>query len=96
MCDVAEFVEAALDERDYSEAFDCLFVVLTDAELYQHDKDVVFHVISHMQRDDFDNESISKRLDSLFTLCKGYGVVTEQFMNDVYDILNVGVARRVG
>lgn len=87
MCDVAEFVEAALDERDYSEAFDCLFVVLTDDELYQQDKDVVFHVITHMLRVGVDKESISMWLDSLFTLCKGYGVVTRQFMNAVYDIV---------
>lgn len=88
MADIAEYIDKALYNGDYTEVFDILNDIFTDEDYYHEERGQVFGVIAYMKGMGVDRENISTRLESLFDECREFGVVNPEFINKVYGYLN--------
>ena len=88
MADVSDYIYMALHDDNYNKVFANLYEILTDEELYEEERGIVYDVIGYMKRVGFDRENIARRLDDLFGECAEFCVVESDFKRTVYDYLN--------
>lgn len=88
MADVSDYIERLISKGNYDDAFDALYDIFTDEDLYRDERAVVYVVIYHMIHDGFTRMYIAQKLDELFKECAEFGVVRPKFKSAVYGHLN--------
>lgn len=88
MADFSDYVERLIRTGNYDYAFDALYEIFTDEDLYRDERAIVYVVINYMIQDGFACAHMAQRLDELFEECAELGVVSPKFKGAVHGHLS--------